>query len=285
MYQRPDAPQTIGGVLDSGLRLFKASFSRTVGLAAFFALPLALPNLLNPAIGGGGFSPDAAATTPDLLPAGYFVAMIVGMFISLYGFLAVLARMHAVEVGQPSGFGVALRCALRRFPATLVFMLLYVVVILLGFAVFGGMFGLIVTQNLTLLILLSPLALGALILVFVLAIYWYFAPPLIVTQGMGPFRAMKRSLHLVRGNWWRSAIVITLATLIWSALGAIAGLLNAANMFSEAGRWMSGLAFIFDVLSQGFGALFMSAASLALLHDLTLRRGGADLAERIDTLQ
>ena len=96
---------------------------------------------------------------------------------------------------------------------------------------------------------------------------------------------MKRSLHLVRGNWWRSAIVITLATLIWSALGAIAGLLNAANMFSEAGRWMSGLAFIFDVLSQGFGALFMSAASLALLHDLTLRRGGADLAERIDTLQ
>lgn len=284
MYQRPDAPQTIGGVLDSGLRLFKASFSRTVGLAAFFALPLALPNLLNPAIGGGGFSPDAAATTPDLLPAGYFVAMIVGMFISLYGFLAVLARMHAVEVGQPLGFGAALRCALRRFPATLVFMLLYVILVLLGLAAFGGMFG-VATLSLPFLILLAPLVLGVLILVFVLAIYWYFAPPLIVTQGMGPFRAMKRSLHLVRGNWWRSAIVITLATLIWSALGAIAGLLNAANMFSEAGRWMSGLAFIFDVLSQGFGALFMSAASLALLHDLTLRRGGADLAERIDTLQ
>ena len=284
MYQRPDAPQTIGGVLDSGLRLFKASFSRTVGLAAFFALPLALPNLLNPAIGGGGFSPDAAATTPDLLPAGYFVAMIVGMFISLYGFLAVLARMHAVEVGQPLGFGAALRCALRRFPAMLVFMLLYVILVLLGLAAFGGMFG-VATLSLPFLILLAPLVLGVLILAFVLAIYWYFAPPLIVTQGMGPFRAMKRSLHLVRGNWWRSAIVITLATLIWSALGAIAGLLNAANMFSEAGRWMSGLAFIFDVLSQGFGALFMSAASLALLHDLTLRRGGADLAERIDTLQ
>ena len=285
MYQRPDAPQTIGGVLDSGLRLFKASFSQTVGLATFFALPLALPELLNPATGGGVLAPDAAATMPDLLPAGYFVAMIVGMFISLYGFLAVLARMHAVEVGQPLGFGAALRCALRRFPAMMVFTLLYGVVILLGFAALAGMIGPIVTQNLPFLILLSPLVLGVLILVFMLAIYWYFAPPLIVTQGMGPFRAMKRSLHLVRGNWWRTAIVITLATLIWSALGAIADLLSFANMFSEAGKWMLGLAFIFEVLGQGFGALFMSAASLALLHDLILRRGGADLAERIDTLQ
>lgn len=284
MYQRPDAPQTIGGVLDSGLRLFKASFSQTAGLAAFFALPLALPELLNPATAVGGFPQEAAAPPPSLLPAGYFGAMIVGMFVSLYGYLAVLARMHALEVGQPSGFGAALHCALRRFPAALAFMLLYVVVILLGFAALAGTVGLAAT-NLSYLLVLSPLVLGVLILVFALFIYWYLAPLLIVTQGMGPLRAMKRSLHLVRGNWWRTAIVFTLASLIWFALSAIAGLLSFANLFSEAGRWMLGLAFIFNVLSQGFGALFMSAAFLALLHDLSLRRGGADLAERIDTLQ
>ena len=284
MYQRPDAPQTIGGVLDNGLRLFKASFSQTVGLAAFFALPLALPNLLSPATTVGSFSQEAAAPPTSELPAGYFVALTIGMFVSLYGYLAILARMHALEIGQPSGFGAALIHALRRFPAALAFMLPYAVVIFLGVAAFVGM-AVFAFQNLATLILLLPLALGALALVFALIIYWYFAPLLIVTQGMGPFRAMKRSLHLVRGNWWRTAIVLTLATLIWFALSAIAGLLNAAILFSEAGRWLLGLAFIFDLLGQGFGALFMSAASLALLHDLSLRRGGADLAERIDTLQ
>ena len=278
MYQQPDAPQSIAGVLDSGLRLFKASFSRTVGLAAIFALPLALINLLNLAARAGG-SPQQGDFAAALWFSVALAVPIVGMFIVLCEILVLAAHMHALAMGQPSGFGAALARGLRRFPAALVFMLLYVVLIFLAFAV--------------LLVPLAPLILRfsflalALFFALVFFVYWYFTPLLIVVEGTGPFRAMKRSLYLVRGHWWRTAVIITVTSLIWFGLAGATALLGIAMTVSEDGLIL-GLAFalfVLDFLVQGLGGMIMVGVSLALLYDLRLRRSGADLAERADALQ
>lgn len=279
MHQQPNAPQAIAGVLDSGLRLFKASFSRTVGLAAIFALPLALTNLPGLVARAGGL-PQQGDSDAALWFSIALAAPFAGMFIVLGEILVLAAQMHAVAMGQPLGFGAALARGLRRLPAALAFALLYAAPILLGFA------ALQIARPVSPLLDISFLVL-ALLFASVFLVYWYFAPLLIVVEGSGPLRAMKRSLHLVRSHWWRTAVIITVASLIWFGLGGMATLLSIAMEVSEDGFMLVlTLALVaLDFLAQGLGGMIMVGVSLALLHDLRLRRSGADLAERADALQ
>ena len=46
MYEQPDSPLTIGGVLDSGIKLFKVSFNRVVWLAIAAGFFSQIPGLM-----------------------------------------------------------------------------------------------------------------------------------------------------------------------------------------------------------------------------------------------
>jgi hypothetical protein len=112
-------------------------------------------------------------------------------------------------------------------------------------------------------------------------------------EGLSATAALQRSRELVRGLWWRTATVLTIAPLvvlaIYSAVMLIVGLLARlsgvavhAGATQQLALWVvsAGVVaqFIIDALLSPVGY----AIGLVLLRDLELRKSGSDLALRIE---
>ena len=275
MYQRAASPQPIGGVLDNAVRLFKASFTQVIGLAAVASLLESFWRLFDNTFDRlmtGTFDP-AQGPGWDVVP------MFVGLLAALYLHLAMTSRMHAFAADRAVTVGEALRRALVRYPA----MLLCLLALFLPFAfvlvvVAAGvvLFGLVGTLGLA---LLMP---GA-----VLIVYWYFAVYLVVTANIGGFRALRRSFSLVRGNFWRTVTVLTVALFVQLAVAALVGALAAAlgAVAGIGGFGFDSVVFVVEVVVGAATIPFIVAVTLAMLHDLELRREGMDLAQRIEALR
>lgn len=57
------------------------------------------------------------------------------------------------------------------------------------------------------------------------AVRWVFIPQVVVFEGLRARDALQRSAELVRGRWWRTAVLVGLLTGIGLATGLLAGLL------------------------------------------------------------
>ena len=283
MYQLPSVPQDIGGVLDSGFKLFKAGWRQVLALATVASAVMSAWRLVDNTFARlmeGNFEPQPLmGWTLVLLP----LCTLAGLYLNL----GVIARLAALAGGRPISVREALRRALRRYPSMLVCLLLIGVLLILpgmalaiAFAAFGGA-GLLAGSGL--LLFAGALAVGWTLLFM----YWYFAFFLLITRNIGGVAAMRASFGLVRGHWWRTtatilvAYCITLVALVLvgvvaAALGALAGLANISP---------DGLVFAVEAVGGGITMPFMIAVSLVALNDLEVRRQGADLAVRIKAAQ
>ena len=252
MYTLATAPQSIGGVLDSGFQLFRASLSRTFVLAAVGTL-LSAP--LN--IAAQGLVPD-----PD---TGLVIAVALGALVlialTLTVTAAVIARIDAIAHGSDLSMGAALALGARRAPA------------LFGA---GFCYGLIVAVGLVLLIIPG--------LIFMVSLV--FALYGVVTERLGPIASLSYSRGLVRGHWWRTAALLTIATIIvlvlYVILGIIVGIAVATNpdtLETGAAPWY--IDFVLAPLMAGVVTPLLYCLIFAAYYDLKVRHEGGDLAERI----
>lgn len=281
MYQRPSAPLPIGGVLDNAIRLLKASFRQVIGLAVASSL-LAnswrlFVNLEE--IRAVATLAGATGTVNPFQAIGWgFVPWILGGLAGTYLHVVIIARMHAFSTNRPTTLGEAFRRALIRFPAIFLCGLAIVggsaaigiimAIAIVGFGVGGAFFALLVL----------PLGL--------LLVYWLLALLLPVTDNIGALQALRRSVHLVVGNFWRTLTLITVIIFIdlaaTAAVSALAATLGALAGFGNLSY--DAVFFVVSLIVSSVITPFLAAAMLALLHDLELRREGADLAQRIKAL-
>jgi len=106
--------------------------------------------------------------------------------------------------------------------------------------------------------------------VLLLVTFWWVAAPVVVVERRGPFAALARSAHLVRGNGWRVFGALVLAVLIAIAVAIPVGLLAA--VLGPAGPVVT---FVSRVLAAPVSALLGAVLYFALLR----ARGAADTPE------
>jgi len=253
MYQQATAPLTIGGVLDSGFRLFRECLSKSFWLAAVAALVTAPFNLVGPYFQRNPPSAGAIAA----VGCGVVLAMFLAF--TLYG--ALIARIDSVARNAVLSVGEALAIGMRRVPALLVAFLAAAIVVGAG-----------------LLLVLVP---G-----FIFMIWFVFAPTAVIVERLGPFASLSYSRALVRGHWWRTAALLTIVGIILMVLYIVLVLVVGILVVSNPGAVASGeppwyLNFVVGPVLGAFAGPLTYALTLSIYYDLKTRLEGGDLAARI----
>lgn len=250
-----ERPVSAGEVLDAGVRLFKVSLVRCLPLSLAAVVLGQLPTVYALA---RGRRPSLSAEAGI---ADWALILLAGLGnLLLWG--AILLRQRAIAEGRVSTVGADLSMALARLPAS----------IGLGLLVLGG------------------IALGMLLLVLpgiYLSIALMFAYPALLLEDAPVLAALRRSLELVRGNWWRTSMILVVAffaIIVFYAVGSIFGLIL---LQLTGGGDVGSVFLVTSVIAALIGALFtpfMSALWLVQFAELKLRREGVDLASRIESL-
>ena len=262
MFTRPQEPQSIGGVLDTGFRLFAAGVMAIVPLTY---------------IGGvlGGvwnwyFSREIAAIQAGSIQdfSGFYGTMFIGLLVIMVIGTAVMAaaitRTGAIYRGEASSFGQAFGNGFRRWLAVFFAGILYML------ALIGG----------TILLLVPGIYLS-----IAFAFCFYAA----TMDKKGPVESLGYSYRIVKGNWWRStavfSVMIVIAMVFYMGIGIVAALF----VFGSDPQDLTQPSLLVDViivpiLSAFITALFYCLA-YALYEDLKLRIEGSDLESRIESLE
>ncbi|HEU4617088.1 MAG TPA: hypothetical protein VFV10_03570 [Gammaproteobacteria bacterium] len=254
MYRFSTAPQSIGGVLDSGFKLFQAAFKETWALAFVAALLSAPLALLGPGLSPQGPRPSEAAFL--------VIAFLVILPISLTLYAAIIARIDAIGNGRELSLGGAIRYGARRGAPMFVAGLLFGCAILVG-----------------LILLVVP---GIILMVMLV-----FGVQIAVTERLGPVASLKYSAQLVRGHWWRTAALLTVIgiivaviyTILTFVVAIVAGL-NAQEI-AATGRLPWYIDFVLTPLMAAVTGPLAYSMIIATFYDLKNRREGGDIAERI----
>ncbi len=256
MYERPTEPQSIGGVLDSGFKLFRASFGQVVGLAMLAGFIGQLPSVMVTLMIGGGSAPDNSSLLSVML-----ISLLIVMLISMVFFAAIVSRMHGAHVAREVSMGDAFNMGFSCMLPLLGCVLLY------GLAIGVG----------SMLLLIPGI---------ILSLSLMFGPYILIIERGGVLDSLKRSHSLVWGYWWRTSGIILIAGFIMMVAYVLVGMVAAVAIVMEPDTVLSPTytlmeALVTALLSGLITPLFY-AMTLAAYYDLRLRRQGEDLAERID---
>jgi len=254
MFQYANQPQSIGKVLDNGIRLCLSSFKSVVGIALLGAIISNIPNLLTP-------TPHAG----QALQAGQMKQlggiMLIASFVGMAFFNALIYRINASASNEETSLGAALITGLKKLIPVLIGMLLYILIVMLG-SVLLVIPGIILMMSL------------------------FFYSILIVVDDRTIFDALKTSHRLVWGNWWRTSTVLmvpaALMLVIYSAIGFVAGVGAGLSGGVEQTTGMPVTVTLFSIAVGTIGGPLFYAIMLVQLHDLKLRKQGLDLEQRIE---
>lgn len=261
MFERANEPQPVGGILDSGFKLFKASAKRVI--------PITYLGALSGAIWGWILQTTMLANLAETGQLSFDVPVVITAYILMIVIGTILMataiiRIDTVYLGEELSFGNALLAGSKRAPAVFGASLIYMLAIL------GGS-----------ILLLIP----GIFLSVSLAFAFYAA----AADKKGPMVSIKYSYGLVKGNWWRTAglltIIFIIAFVFYIAVGFVVGILAVAGD-PESSLQPSILA---DVIIVPIVTCVISAMlyclGYAVYQDLRLRKEGSDLAERIESLE
>jgi hypothetical protein len=250
-------PQSIGGVLQSGLKLFAATFAGGALYGTVFAIVQLLPSIYRAIWAPRVFG--LRATAP-----GVWVVYIVCVLTTLVLFAAVQLRQTAVaNGGRPAG---AVGAALRQL-SRLALLTIAAGVVLVSL----GEFLIPATQSQSRLVKIVALILGAATIYWAVAVA--FAWSVVVVLKQRPFDAVVRSVRLVRSSWWGSFLMLFLASivlLLCLAAGAVPAYLWP---FAAAGELlgMTAMAVLVSMAVNAVGLSLLSAFVIASLADLRTR--------------
>ncbi|MEQ1802334.1 MAG: hypothetical protein ABL989_10455 [Gammaproteobacteria bacterium] len=259
MYHLPAAPQSIGGILDDGFRLFRATWRQLLPVAIAASLISSVPQLM---IGGLGSVKPGEPPPMPALGAGFAVTFIVAILLTTVAYAVMVAAVDRAAHGGPASLRDALGIGIRRAPAVLR-------------TAFLGVLGIVVG----LILLVIP---GIYLMV---ALYPAFLLP--IAEHLGARQSFRRAFQLVKGSWWRTAGVLSVLGLLIIALGAImsfaAGLaivpfIETGDPDAQSGP-MIAIQFIVAVMLAPLIPLSY-CVMYAVYTDLRLRKDGGDLLER-----
>lgn len=190
----------------------------------------------------------------------YFI-LFLGVFLAnlvMYG--ALIGSIDSVAKGGSMALGEAVQLGLSRL------LRLFGASILFGFAV---------TIGLLLFIIPGIYLMGIFQLVFVA----------IVLENARIGESFGTSRRLIKGHWWRSVTIVSVAIIILVVLSFLGGLVTALAAVLRPGV---GTVLIVNQLVSGIVNVvivgWMPSVLLAMYYDLKLRHEGGDLSARVDAL-
>lgn len=261
MYSQPSAPRTIGGVVDDAVKLYRECLPRSWPLAL---APEVAVMLLE--IGQQSRLRLLATSDPRVVFAllqspGFVAAVVIGLLLLLVFNYALIDHMHAIATRRPAALGRSLGVGVRMLPKAAVTAAVVALATGLGFV-----------------LLLVP---G-----IYLAGAWMLSFVAMVVGDSGVFASIRTSQRLIKGHWWRTMTIYSVATLIAAVFYIVLGLMFGLSgpIDAPGGALAIGLQRLISVILGTLITLWFPAVLLSMYYDLQLRRDGADLSRRIDTL-
>ncbi|MFD4478168.1 hypothetical protein ACFWPU_18890 [Streptomyces sp. NPDC058471] len=171
---------------------------------------------------GGTFSWDDGRPVLIAFGAVWLLTLLATLAVNSFIQAACAATLHEAVLGRPATFTAVWRRAWSRTPSVVGVTVLLAVILLLPAAVcvllFVSFFVTVLTQSAVpfgliflLLLVVTPLAAW-------LYVVFAFAPAAASLETAGPLQALRRSVRLVRGAWWRTFGISLLAGMIVGAV-------------------------------------------------------------------
>jgi hypothetical protein len=267
----PPRPLAVGETLDLGFRIFRATLLTSLMYSGLAVIAGELPSIYNVAMSHplSSLTAERSATS--------WVLSFVGVTIWALMCCAILLRQHAVVTGGRPQTAAELAALMPRLPGLL---LLFVLVSVATSVWFLPLLALrssdILTQGSIAALLAIPATYVGVPLVA--------ATPVFLLTGAGATASLARSWRLSRGSWWRLAAVYTVGFLLLIVMLTIAGSLAMMLAMPITGGDLAQLSAVNEVVVVMLSALgwpFILALVLAAYGDLTVRREGTDLAQKI----
>ena len=264
MFNLATEPQGIGKTIDSGFKLFFAAFKGVIILTLIVGILNTIPQFIIPGMAAGMADPtNPTVIDPSTLGITFFVIFFALIVISMIFSAAIISKIGATARGESMSIGSALGRGLKVFIPILIASILYMLAITVGS-----------------ILLIIP----GIILMLSLIFYSYA----IVLDKRGIIESLKESHKLVWGNWWRTAIVLTIAFIIVYVLllGITIPLSILVPIMSPEDPMLALYLFsgvnliVYALITPLFFALFV-----VVYEDLKVRKGGADLAARIEATE
>jgi hypothetical protein len=294
VYVKPTAPRSIGGILDDAVRLYRDSFAKAWPLALCAQLALAVPLLfirtqfaaVSGATANPMANPMAAAANPAAAMAvfkspGIWLSYLAVMLVTIGFYNALLVLIDGLAAAKMETFGRSLSAGFRLLPRTLLLFLAMFAVAVIGTAIVGILVSIIHV----------PIVVGILVAASAaLFLYaWgraFLANIALVVEDAGAFSSLGMSWALIKNHWWRTATVYSIAIVIAAVFYVVISILSGvaiAVLHSSIDTAM----IVSQLVSIIGGTVLMSFVPAVLLvtyYDLQLRKGGADLASRVNAL-
>lgn len=261
MYSQPTAPRTIGGVLDDAFNLYRECLPHSWPLALAPEVALALTDIHLQSKLPAHVPTDPKALFALLSSGDFLLSALLGFLMLMVFNLALTDHMHAIATRRQPALGRSLGVGLRLLPRAIVASILIALATGVGFV---------------LLLVPGVYLAGVLMLSFTA----------MIVGDLGALDSLRISKRLIDGHWWRTMSLYSVATLIALVFYIIVGLLFGLSVAPDpaASAIMIGLQRLASVGVGMLMTIWFPAVLLSLYYDLELRRAGADLARRGESL-
>ena len=238
----PARAQSLPEVLDTAFKLFSISLLKVLPYGMLGTLSGQLGNIYNLATG---------RPLRQFLPRDVASWLVFGVSITLSVALwaALLLRQRAISQGTPASMPVELASVARRLPELVGLVLLQLIAVGAGFAI-------LIIPGVYIFVALS------------------MAVPALVLENLAPIDAMKLSLRLTKGNWWRTFGIFLVSLAIVFVFYALGGIFAAIVAQFEHGADVAVVTATSTVVVISLGAVsapFFAAVSLAVFGELKTR--------------
>ena len=144
MYTRPSSPQSIGGVLDDAVRLYRESFLKTLPLSVAASVAISLPAMLLPRVPRQPGPQSLQAMMQIASSPTYWLTYLVGLLAYAVIYAALIVIINDLGSGRQADLPAALRVGLERLPSMIG------AFILIGLMVGAGLVVLVIPRHLSL---------------------------------------------------------------------------------------------------------------------------------------
>jgi hypothetical protein len=271
----PQRPLSVGEILDLTFQIYRATLVRCLLFSALGVAAGQLTNLYSFAKGGGvggGWQGFLKALEGQASDPRFWLLNAAAIVLTLVFYAAVLLRQRGLLADR--SVGGELSVSLRRTPAMIG---LFVLMTITGAACFLPA---LLVHGVALLgvFLLALLALSYVLVALSSAFI------VLLVEGVGPLESYLRSWRLTDRSFWRLSLVYTVGIVVLIVMSAIITMLAAllAAMVGRGDVVLTAAAMGVTVIAlKAFTTPFYTALGLAVFGDLTARKEGTDLEQRI----
>jgi hypothetical protein len=295
-------PLTLGELLDRSFGLYRRHFLLFVGLMAIpaaFTLLLSVSLQIFPEVTRRQIiDNDANPTAMAALFAFSAVAFVVLMFAYWIAYMVTLGAttvaVSELYVGRAATIASAFGQVRGHIGRLLLLLLLVglrltgLFVALLIVAALIGMVFAIIARPLGAAVFMLGL-LGSMLACMLFSLRYALSVPALVLEHVKASEAIRRSVRLTQGHFWRTAVLVIFAMVItYAAMAIFQGPFFVAAMIagpeSKALVWLNGAGAITGTIGSAICGPLMIIALAVLYYDLRIRKEGFDLQLMIDNL-